>query len=331
MRTIAQFAIRNPEGEDEYGKRRGSVVRQSFSTVHSQSGSKGQGSLLSNPVAPQQILQAHGSVSSHHSTQSRSSGSSYIPDLPSGPSGVLPQNELHTDVPNAYSTSLFPELPTDYEQETPTASRRTSVTERGYNVHELAASQEPQTHYSPIDAAGPFGDGTQSSFYAQPHQGGSNPALAQAAQNLPGSLLPPMAIAEMRGEHVNPHTYASGPAQHELSTHRDSSDDEAMPPPDRAPPLPSYANKPYLSMLTEDTGRGGRLASLPSSPTGGQSSPPTSPRVGQSSGQGPGPALRIANRDSTFVGMDEVDWPTEALMHMGIEHQIKRKDVPGSK
>jgi hypothetical protein len=178
------------------------------------------------------------------------------------------------------------------------------------------------TNYSPVDPHGPFAPFTPSEEKqeysgAAPHgdRPGShgNDALVQAAQNLPGSLLPPAAIAELRGS--LPH--------HAVDD--DKAEDHQKP-----PPLPSYANKPYLAMLSEDEGREGRLPGMASPP---RTRPPGGHERQPSDGNKPLPAVpgtvapKGRTRDSALSGTD--DWPAEALLHMGIAptSRVKRKDV----
>jgi hypothetical protein len=187
------------------------------------------------------------------------------------------------------------------------------------------------TNYSPVDPHGPFApftpteegqDFAEATFHGD--RGDSshgNEALAQAAQNLPGSLLPPAAIAELRGAPLGGLERHHADEDHNLEEHA------------KPPPLPSYANKPYLSMLSEDEGREGTLPGRASPPraraSGGRDGRPES----SSDGNKPLPPVpgtggpRSSTRDST---LSDADWPTEALLHMGIgapPGRVKRKEV----
>jgi hypothetical protein len=354
MRTLAQFAIHDPDAEEDGSQpRRGGSMGLRASTGSATMYSTTGGSMRSKEMQRDSLPTELHSISLNETASGFARGKemhrdSFPAELhsmslneTSGPA-PLPQNEFHVELPAAYpEQSMIPELPADDQQSTPTASRRTSNHTVGnasgkQRVYELADN----TNYSPIDYAGPFGN-DEAPPEPHRHYTHQDPALAEAAQNLPGSLLPPAAIAEMRGAPLEYH----------------SSEDEAD---EHAPPLPSYAQKPYLSMLTEETGRDGWL---PSSHTYGgrrsrDNSRPNS-RSGDSKGfgaKGGAPALatipsqrevpslsstadqtgfseekRIGNRDSTFVGLEDGNWPSEALMHMGIGPPTttmpKRKDV----
>jgi hypothetical protein len=340
MRTIAQFAIRDPNAEEDGPRHRGSGSL-------GPRGSTGSATMFS-PV---------GGSSTRSRELHRDSLPAELQSMslrePSGPA-ALPQNEFHAELPATYpEDQMIPELPADEsndQQSTPTASRRASDTTVGNSagkqrIYELA----DDTNYSPVDALGPFSDRP---LKPPPRQlrvlnrPASNPSLAQAAQDLPGSLLPPAAVAELRGP----------PMDYYDSSGEEESDDIEIEP----PPLPSYANKPYLAMLTHETGREGRLPSSPTYNTGRRSRENSRPNSragdarGSSSNRAPVLATipsqrevpsfgsytsglteerqsRIANRDSTYVGLDEGTWPTEALMHMGIgmppNTMPKRKDA----
>jgi hypothetical protein len=353
MRTIAQFAIRDPIGEDGMSKRTASVVRHSVSSGTMLSQSLGSlGSKHSYPSMHQQPAPYIPQLQHQPSQSSQSSGQSLPGDFHTmslreaqeqlhNPAVLLPQNELHVELPATYPTTSFlggydpyaTELPAGYNgvwdnEDTPTASPRAGknkVPQLSF-VHELSAGKDGAElmGYSSFGKNGLF---SNSSGYSDNHN------LAQTAQNLPGSLLPPAAIAEMRG---------SGPSQYgqqqqsSYQPRRTSSDeDEALLdlPLDKPPPLPSYANKPYLSMLTHQSGRDGRLpsGSLASSPTN-----PSGPRGGMglsvvnsdASPQQPGNPLRVANRNSIY---DDGEWPMEALAQMSISSDsgVKRKPTPG--
>lgn len=353
MRTIAQFAIRDPGAEDDAASARhrqslGPRLSTGSGTVHSTGGGSTRSREIHRDSLPAEL----------HSM-------SLIepPQLPhSSQPTVLPQNELHVELPNTYPEQRFipdaepdfiPNIPEmsagDYSDQsaTPTGSRRTSNTIVANNTgkHRVYELGDNQISYSPVDYAGPFSQHdpatnstTRPSEKPQPlrvSRDRSSQILAQAAQNLPGSLLPPAAIAEMRGEYHDYH----------------SSEDES----EHAPPLPSYVNKPYLSMLTEETGREGIL---PGSPTygGGRRSretsrpssrsgehnpiPPitsnTKPRALQTihsqheipqmpylgphyQGEGMQRPLGVANPSTEFVGPADhnSDWSADALRQIG--------------
>jgi hypothetical protein len=357
MRTIAQFAIRDPIGEEGIAKRTASMVRQSVSSGTLVSQSRGSlGSKHSYPLTQQPTQAQYMATSLQHnpSQSSHSSGQSLPHEFHTmslrdaqeqlhNPAALLPQNELHLDLPATYPTTSFlnavnaAELPTAYndpyngydDEETPTASpraNRNAEPQRSF-VHELSAGKDGAEliGYSPYGRNVPAAADLDNQ---DPHH------LAQAAQNLPGSLLPPAAIAEMRGSSNSSQYYGQQQSYHRRGTSSD--EDEALLdlPLDKPPPLPSYVNKPYLSMLSHESGRDGRLpsGSLPSSPTNATSShrgngltvvnPSPSPQQPSSSGR----QLRVANRDSIN---EDGEWPSEALMHMGIASAaVKRKPMP---
>jgi hypothetical protein len=329
MRTIAQFAIRDPNGDDEApGKRRGSVgiaprASTGSGTLHSMgAGSLGSRGPPSGKLQPQQVNlppELH---------------SSPLRDAPV-PGAALPPNEFHAELPTTYPQHhSIPELPAEdaaeLDAQTPTGSpggdRRpdqTAAPPVHIRVHDLSVRMSA-TNYSPVDPHGPFAPFTPSEE-AQDYSGAvphgdrpgsrGNEALVTAAQNLPGSLLPPAAIAELRG--VLPHHVVDD----------DKAEDNSKP-----PPLPSYANKPYLAMLSEDEGRDGRLPGMASPPR--SKAPGGHQRQGSSSdGNKPLPpvpgteAPKGGTRDSALSGTE--DWPAEALMHMGIAptSRVKRKEV----
>jgi hypothetical protein len=332
MRTIAQFAIRDPNGDDEPApKRRGSVgLAPRASTGSGTLYSMGAGSLGSRgPPSGKLQPQPVNAPPELHSSPLR--------DAP--PGVPLPPNEFHAELPTTYSQHhSIPELPTEdateLDAQTPLASpggnRRTEAAgppPAHVRVHDVSVRMSA-TNYSPVDPHGPFKPFTPSeegrepsgrTFHGDHHPESShgNEALAQAAENLPGSLLPPAAIADLRGE--LPH-----PGVDERNTEEHS----------KPPPLPSYANKPYLAMLSEDQGREGTLPGMASPPRtttlGGYDGNPGS----SSDGNKPLPpvpgtdAPQIRTRDSALTGMD--GWPAEALLHMGIADagaQVKRKQV----
>jgi hypothetical protein len=334
MRTIAQFAIRDPNGDDEAaGKRRGSVgMAPRASTGSGTLYSMGAGSLGSRgpPSGKLQPQQVNLPPELH---------SSPLRDAPP-PGASLPPNEFHAELPAAYPQHhSIPELPSEDAAEldsaTPTASprgnRRPDMLDA--RVKDLSVRMSA-TNYSPVDPHGPFalytpddetdysGATAHGDYLGSSH---GNEALAQAAQNLPGSLLPPAAIAELRGAPLG------GPERLNHSVGDGKVEEHSKP-----PPLPSYANKPYLAMLSEDEGREGTLPGMTNQPrsraTGNQEGRPGS----SSDGNKPLPPVpglegsKNRTRDSTLSGMDEVEWPTEALLHMGIgapSTAFKRKEV----
>jgi hypothetical protein len=316
MRTIAQFAIRDGMMEDDNSSRRQSSMgpRTSMSSTlmmsHQGSGSLG-GRNTSFDTLPSEL---------HSMT------------IQEGLAHTLPQNEFLPELPATYpEDNMITELPGDEgidDQTTPTAhNQRMSYKVMNHapraNTFELSTGEND---YSPIDTSGPFGNvGTRYELPATHERGESNHSLLETAQNLPGSLLPPAAIAELRG------------TGHYVASSDDSGDDSEKP-----PPLPSYANKPYLSMLTEETGRAGYI---PNSPTYG----------GRRSRDNSRPSSRTGHKASTAMshppltsipsqpevpqisrgesGNWDDSWGTHALTDMGVRGSPpavpKRKDVPG--
>jgi hypothetical protein len=225
----------------------------------------------------------------------------------------MPQKEFYAELPATYPApeAIIAELPAEDGNLTPTASRRTSNT---YRVHELAAASVGK--YSPIQE-GPFADEfSPPNFQGLAHRE-SNPSLARAAESLPGSLLPPAAIADLKAP------AESLPSMGSSAMGKQKEEQPAG--------LPSYANKPYLAMLSENQGREGPLPSPPRA-RGSAGRPGTAQSGSGPPGTQPAGKGGIGNRDSTFLGSDEEEWPAEALMHMGIGVSgggpaVRRKEV----
>jgi hypothetical protein len=351
MRTIAQFAIRDDRDDEVAGaKLRSSVGPRgsaSSATLYSLNGQQGPSGMKAQPQ--QQGLSHQRPLSNDFS------GLNFNDSAPGSHHSLQqPQNEFHAELPAAYpTTSMLTELPEqtveDLTDATPTASRRTSDN-RTLRVHELSAGFDGTVDYSPIDPRGPFADEVA---YAESPSGrklqdssSNNKSILQAMHNLPAGLLPPAAIVAEFDSAPSSRDGATGrglldgfvarPSNKARAPLDDGDDDDVdlKLPMEQPPPLPSYANKPYLSMLSEEDGREGRIL------------PPTPPRTTLTDKTGRpdplGPAggesarsSRIANRDSTFVGNDDTEWPAEALLHMGIgvppQGVPKRKQVPGSR
>jgi hypothetical protein len=346
MRTIAQFAIRDDRDDEVPGaKLRTSVGPRgstSSATLYSLNGQQGPSGMKAQP-------QQHG-----RSLSNDFSGLNFSDSAP-GPHHSLqqPQNEFHAELPAAYpTTSMLTELPEqtieDMTDATPTASRRTSDNAT-IRVHELSAGFDGTADYSPIDPRGPFAD---EAAFAETSSGrrlhdssANNKSILQAMHNLPAGLLPPAAIvadfdsapsrdsAVSRGPQDGFVARSANKARVPLDDGDDDDDGDLQLPIEQPPPLPSYANKPYLSVLSKEDGRAGRIL------------PPTPPRIkdktgrpdplGEAGSESTSKPSRIANRDSTFVGLDETEWPAEALLHMGIgvppQGVPKRKQVPGGR
>jgi hypothetical protein len=317
MRTIAQFAIRDGMMDDDHSSRRQSSLGP-------------RGSMSSTLVMSQQ---GSGSLRGRDSSFDALPAELHSMTIQEGHAHTLPQNEFLPELPTTYpGGNMLTELPADEsadDQTTPTAnSQRMSYKVMNHapraNTFELSTGEND---YSPIDTSGPFG--REFTHYELPATGsehvGSSHSLMETAQNLPGSLLPPAAIAELRGA-----------GHHAISS--DESGDEA----EKPPPLPSYANKPYLSMLTEETGRAGYI---PNSPTYGgrrsrDNSRPSS-RAGQkaTTAMSHPPLSTIPSQPEVpQIGRGESNnwnteqWGSQALTDMGVQGPPpavpKRKDVP---
>jgi hypothetical protein len=373
MRTVAQFAIQDPSvDEPEYGHRRrassgvgprGSASSATLHSGHVSSGSRGaiphimprqsgefqnvRESMSGPPAGVTSVQQPYYQSPTVQNPQSQYQASSpqdptmLPPPLQPKPHMTaqdLPQNEFHAELPATYPApeELISELPGDDLQITPTVSRRISGMHR---IQEFPGSEEraAQLSYSPIDVDGPFASGSSPFHTLAPKE--SYPSLAKAAQGLPGGLLPPGAISDLKAA-------ASADAKEAaMSQYSDGSlDDTAAYP----PPLPSYINKPYLSMLSTEEGREGTLPSPPRA-SGQRSSEegirpftgqipnfptfPSSSQIQSNSTNGRG---KIGNRDSTFAGGDSVQWPTEEMRHMAISGPpatnpaVRRKNVGSS-
>lgn len=358
MRTIAQFAIRDQVGEDGVSGRTASVVRNSTGSAtmvsqgHDSLRSKHSYPSMQQQQAPAQYMS--GNLKHNVSQSSGSSNHSLFAEYHTmslreaqeqlhNPAAMLPQNELHLDLPATYPTTSFlgnepSELPTAYndpyngydEEDTPTASpRRARHTDpaRAF-VHELSAGKDGAEliGYTPFNKRGPFAGGAEGEDFHH---------LASAAQSLPGSLLPPAAIAELRGDGSSAHHYGTQQqSYHRRATSSDEGGGLLESHAEQPPPVPSYANKPYLSMLSESAGVDSRM----------HTSPSTSPRntAGHRSGNG----LQVVNAaipSQSSVSLQGTNknnyndeggqWPLEALAHMGItqDKEVKRKSLASSK
>jgi hypothetical protein len=373
MRTVAQFAIRDPDADDDHiGHRRGlssghraSTSSQTlYSTGNPSMSSRGVSMTLSpldyqnrSPAGRESILgMPQGMQVPPPPPAQMAPGPPHMP-LPQPPQQyptsqpIQIQQIARTELPAAYPPLVtnIAELPGDEGQVTPTVIRRPPNQQRIYQ-------ETTSLGYSPIDRAGPFSMDSPSSIYSQHnlHAKASNPSLAKAALNLPGSLLPPSAIADLRAAAAQDAEEDADRVRGPLGVRNVTEPIELESPTDTKvempPQLPSYVQKPYLAMLSEEEGREGRLPISPPrsnrvygsgrpSEDSSRSSRPGTANMAVGARQGSQDLAsqqvkgKAGNRESTFLGNDQEEWPTEALMHMGIgvsKGPVRRKDVPGS-